>query len=146
MEAGTRFQPFGAAPAQRFPLREAARILGLPESRLRQLARGGLLATQRGPIGPLSFDYHDLLVCRATQGLVDAAVPMRRVRHTWAAIRRRLAEGRPLSNLQIEADGDEVVPTEGVARWRPDSGQVVLDFAATADPVEAPASPPPAPT
>src|SRR5256885_14709545 len=103
MEVGTRFEPFGAAPAQRFSLREAARILGLPENRLRALARGGLLAAQRGPIGPLSFGYHDLLVCRATQGLTDAGLPVRRIRRTWAAVRRQLADGKPLTNLYIAA-------------------------------------------
>jgi len=143
MDAGTRFESIGVPPLQRFSLREAARILALPEARLRALARGGLLAAQRGPMGPPSFGYHDLLVCRATQGLIDAGVPMRRIRRTWAAVRRQLEAGRPLTNLQIEADGDEVVATDGVSRWRPDSGQVVLDFEVAPAP-EAPASPSPA--
>src|SRR5256714_3530115 len=130
MKAATGLEPSGAAPAQRFSLREAARILGLPENRLRALARGGCPAAGGGPIGPLSFGYQDLLVCRATQGLTDAGVPMRRIRRTWAAIRRQLADGKPLTNLHIEADGDGVVATDGVARWRPDSGQFVLDFEA----------------
>jgi tetratricopeptide (TPR) repeat protein len=147
MEAGTqaetRFEPAGVAPAQRFSLREAARILGLPEVRLRALARGGLLAAQRGPLGPPAFGYHDLLVCRATQSLALAGVPLRRIRRTWAAVRKQLEAGRALTHLQIEADGDEVVATDGVSRWRPDSGQVVLDFETVLAPDPAPARLPP---
>jgi len=114
--------------AQRFSLREAARILEVPEARLRALVRAGLLAPQRGPIGPLSFGFQDLLLLRTTRGLLESGVPMRQVRRIWASLRRQLTGGLPLTSISIHTDGEEVVASDGSTRWRPDSGQTLLDF------------------
>src|SRR5262249_58658869 len=117
--------------AQRFSLREAARILECPEARLRALARAGFLAPQRGPIGPLSFGFQDLILLRTTKELVESGVSMRRIRRAWASLREQLASGMPLTSISIQSDGDEVVASDGRARWRPDSGQFLLDFEAS---------------
>ncbi|MGH7730585.1 MAG: tetratricopeptide repeat protein [Candidatus Eiseniibacteriota bacterium] len=116
---------------QRFSLREAARILELPEARLRALARAGFLAPQRGPIGPLSFGFQDLLLLRTTRGLLESGVPMRRIRRIWASLREQLAADLPLTSISIRTDGEEVVASDGHARWRPDTGQFLLDFDAS---------------
>src|SRR5437867_9554591 len=94
---------------QRFSLREAAHILEVPEARLRALARAGFLAPQRGPIGPLSFGFQDLILLRTTKGLVESGVSMRRIRRAWASLREQLALGVPLTSITIQSDGDEVV-------------------------------------
>ena len=116
---------------QRFPLREAARILEVPEARLRALARAGLLTPQRGPIGPLSFAFQDLLLLRTTKGLLESGVPMRQIRRIWASLREQLAADLPLTSISIHTDGEEVVASDGDVRWRPDSGQTLLDFEAS---------------
>jgi len=123
----------GAEPrsAQRFSLREAARILEVPEARLRALARAGFLASQRGPIGPLSFGFQDLLLLRTTKGLLESGVPMRRIRRIWASLRGQLTAGLPLTSISIHTDGEEVVASDGSARWRPDTGQFLLNFDAS---------------
>src|SRR2546426_891431 len=113
---------------QRFSLREAARILEVPEARLRALARAGFLAPQRGPVGPLSFGFRDLLLLRTTKGLLESGVPMRRIRRIWASLREQLAAGLPLTSITIHTDGEEVVASDGDARWRPDTGQFLLNF------------------
>jgi len=115
-------------PSQRFSLHEAARILQVPEASLRKLARAGLLTSQGGPIGPPSFGYQDLLVLRTTQGLIESGVPMRRIRRIWSSLRDRLAAGVPLGGITLETEGEDVVASDGSARWEPDSGQVLLDF------------------
>jgi tetratricopeptide (TPR) repeat protein len=115
-------------PDQRFSLRDAAHILEVPEARLRALARAGFLAPQRGPIGPLSFGFQDLLLLRTTKGLLESGVPMRRIRRVWASLREQLAADLPLTSITIHSDGEEVVASDGDARWRPDTGQFVLDF------------------
>ena len=56
---------------QRFSLREVARILEVPEARLRSLARAGVLEPQRGPRGPLSFGFRDQRLLRTTKGRLD---------------------------------------------------------------------------
>ncbi len=116
---------------QRFSLREVARILEVPEARLRGLARAGFLAPQRGPVGPLSFGFRDLLLLRTTKGLLESGVPMRRIRRIWASLREQLAADLPLTSITIHTDGEEVVASDGGARWQPDSGQFLLNFEAS---------------
>jgi tetratricopeptide (TPR) repeat protein len=128
--------PAGIGPAdpqsdRRFSLRETARILEVPEARLRALARAGFLAPQRGPIGPLSFGFQDLLLLRTTKGLLESGVSMRRIRRIWASLREQLAANLPLSSITIHTDGEEVVASDGSARWRADSGQFLLNFDAS---------------
>ena len=115
---------------QRFSLREAARILEVPEARLRSLARAGLLAPQRGPLGPLSFGFRDLLLLRSTKGLLEAGVSMRRIRRIWSSLRDQLTADTPLTSITIRADGETVVASDGRTAWQPDSGQFLLDFEA----------------
>jgi len=117
--------------AQRFSLREAARILEVPEARLRALARAGLLTPQRGPIGPLSFGFQDLLLLRTTKGLLESGVPMRQIRRIWASLRDQLSAELPLTSISIHTDGEEVVASDGDTLWRPDSGQTLLNFEAS---------------
>ena len=116
---------------QRFSLREAARILEVPEARLRSLARAGVLEPQRGPRGPLSFGFRDLLLLRTTKGLLDSGVAMRRIRQIWALLREQLAADVPLTSVTIRADGEKVVASYGSSAWQPDSGQFLLDFEAS---------------
>ena len=114
----------------RFSLREAANILEVPEARLRALVRAGLLAPQRGPIGAVSLGFQDLLLLRTTRGLLESGVPMLQVRRIWASLRKQLAADLPLTSISIQTDGEEVVATDGDTRWRPDSGQMLLNFEA----------------
>jgi hypothetical protein len=121
-------------PEQRFSLRETGRILEVPGARLKSLARAGLLAPQHGPAGSLSFGFRDLLVLRTTKGLLDSGVPMRRIRSAWTSLRHQLADDVPLTSITIRADGNRVVASDGRSAWRPDSGQVLLDFEAANTP------------
>src|SRR5438552_17494348 len=127
MHAGTEFGRTEPQVARRVSLRQAARILEVPEARLRALARAGFLAPQRGPIGPLSFGFQDLLLLRTTKSLLESGVPMRQIRRIWASLREQLANGLPLTSISIQADGERVVASDGSARWRPDSGQLLRD-------------------
>jgi len=128
METHTEIGRIEADTGRRYSLREAARILEVPAARLQALARAGFLAPQRGPMGPVSFGFQDLLLLRTTRGLVESGVPMRRIRRTWASLREQLAAGSPLTSITVHADGEEIVATDGNASWRPDSGQVLLNF------------------
>jgi DNA-binding transcriptional MerR regulator len=128
MEIHTEIGRVESDTSRRYSLREAARILEVPEARLRALARTGFVASQRGPIGPVSFGFQDLLILRTTRGLLESGVPMRKIRRTWASLREQLAAGLPLTSITVHADGEEIVATDGNASWRPDSGQVLIEF------------------
>src|SRR6266699_366730 len=123
MRASAEMGRVDADSAQRFSLRSAARILEVPEARLRALARAGLLTPQRGPIGPLSFGFQDLLLLRTTKGLLESGVPMRQIRRIWASLRDQLSAELPLTSISIHTDGEQVVASDGDTLWRPDSGQ-----------------------
>src|SRR5262245_22781706 len=113
---------------QRFSLRETGRILDVPEARLKRLARAGLFEPERGPRGPVSFGFRDLLLLRTTKDLLASGVPMRRIRRIWSSLRDQISDDVPLTSITIRADGKQVVAFDGNSAWRPDSGQVLLDF------------------
>jgi Flp pilus assembly protein TadD len=122
----------GADPGseQRFSLREAARILEVPEARLRSLARpdcsrrsaGRWAAFVRLP-RPASAAQHRGLLEPASRCAASAASD---------PLRDQLAAGAPLTSITIRAEGDEIVATDGSAAWAPDSGQFLLDLETTA--------------
>lgn len=128
METHTEIGRVESDSSRRYSLREAARILEVPEARLRALARAGFLESQRGPIGPVTFGFQDLLLLRTTRGLLESGVPMRKIRRTWGKLREQLAAGLPLTSITVHADGEEIVATDGKQSWRPDSGQVLIEF------------------
>lgn len=125
-----------------FSTHEVAKILGLPDSKIRSCARAALLAPTRGPGGRLRWSFQDLLLLKTTRGLLEARVPPRRIRRMLASLRRQLPDDQALSSVSIYADGRRVIAWDGTARWQPDSGQFLFSFDARA--VAAPGGPSPA--
>jgi len=111
-----------------YTAQDVARMLGLPPSRLRAYLRSGVLSPERGTHGELRFSFQDLLVLRAGEGLVRERVPPRRVQSALRKLRASLPAGRPLTGLQLGAEGNLVVARDGAARWQVESGQVLLDL------------------
>ncbi|MFN8544841.1 MAG: tetratricopeptide repeat protein [Candidatus Binatia bacterium] len=110
-----------------FGTAEAARITGLPETRVRQCIRAGLLRPRRDPRGRLRFDFLDLVLLRTTRGLLESRVPVRKIGRVLRSLRRQIGD-RPLSRLSVFADGERVVAWDGSMRWQPDSGQFLFNF------------------
>lgn len=115
-----------------FTTREAARILDLPEARVRACVRAGFVAPARGRGGRLEFSFQDLLVLRTTKDLLAARIPARRIRRMLASLRRQLPDDAGLASVSIYADGRRIVAWDGRARWQPDSGQFLFNFDAEA--------------
>jgi len=111
-----------------FDTKQAARIVGLPEGRLRSCVRAGLVEPRRDERGRLRFDFVDLVLLRTTRGLLGQRVPLRKIGHVLASLRRQIGD-RPLTRLSVYADGKRVVAWDGESRWQPDSGQFLLNFA-----------------
>ena len=106
---------------------EAARILGMDESRLRRLVRLGLgTPARRGR--RYAFSFQDLVILRTADELIRRSVPSARVARALAALAEALPPERPLSGLRIHADGREVAVREGPHRWNPETGQTLFDF------------------
>lgn len=124
-----------------FSTHEVAKILGLPDSKIRSCARAALLAPARGPGGRLRWSFQDLLLLKTTRGLLEARVPARRIRRMLASLRRQLPDDQALSSVSIYADGRRAIAWDGTARWQPDSGQFLFTFDARAVGVRADPSP-----
>ena len=115
---------------QHFTTREVAKILALPEWRIRSCVRAGFLAPERGPDRRAVFSFHDLLLLRTTKGLLNARVPLQRIRRILQSLKKQLPHDKNLWNVSVFADGKRVVVKNGAERWQPDSGQFLFNFAA----------------
>lgn len=82
--------------------------------------------TQRQP----KFSFQDLLILRTANGLLEAGIPVGRVRKVLASLKRQLPDGQALSHVKIYADGRRVVVWDATGQWQPDSGQFLLNFEA----------------
>ena len=109
---------------ERYTAREVAKILKLPEGRLRACLRAALFSTTRR----LSFSFQDLLLLKTTKGLLDAQVPIARIRRMLKSLKRQLPSGQQLWSVRIYADGRRIVVWDAAGRWHPDSGQFLFDF------------------
>jgi tetratricopeptide (TPR) repeat protein len=115
---------------QHFTTREVAKILSLPEWRIRSCVRAGFLNPEHGPDRRNVFTFHDLLLLRTTKGLLNARVPLGRIRRILQSLKKQLPEDKNLWNVSVFADGKRVVVKNGASRWQPDSGQFLFNFAA----------------
>jgi tetratricopeptide (TPR) repeat protein len=111
-----------------FTTREVAKIAALPDARVRSCVRAGVLSPHRGRAGRLEWSFQDLLLLKTTKGLLDARVPLARIRRMVSSLKRQLLDDQTLSSLTIYADGRRVVAWDGAARWQPDSGQFLFNF------------------
>lgn len=121
---------------QLFGSTQAARIVGLPVSRLRQCVRHELIVPRRTAGGHYRFDFLDLLLLRTTRGLLEQRVPLARIARVLRSLRDQIG-GRPLTHLAVTVDGDRVVANDGALTWQPESGQYLLSFAAAPEPAQA---------
>jgi tetratricopeptide (TPR) repeat protein len=111
-----------------YTTQDVARMIGVSAGRLRSYLRAGVLTPERGARGELRFSFQDLLLLRTAEGLVSERIPPHRVRRALQKLRARLPSSRPLTGVQLGAEGESVVVQEDGARWQAESGQVLLAF------------------
>jgi predicted Zn-dependent protease len=120
-----------------YSARHAAQLIGLPESAVRSCIRDGLVGAPNTVPAQLSF--RDLSALRTVKALVDAGLPLPRVRRELLEIQKRLPEGTSLAELTVEARHGQVHVRGSMSRGER-AGQLALPFDATIDPApEAPA-------
>ena len=103
--------------------RQAASLLGLPESTVRGLARAGLISGPAEP--PLALGFRELAALRAIKALLDAGLTLARVRRDLRTLRQRLGPTASLAELPLEvrdgrvaAAGRDEATTYGVGARR----------------------------
>jgi tetratricopeptide (TPR) repeat protein len=89
-----------------YSARHAAQLIGLPESAIRSCIRDGLVGTP-GTI-PAQLTFRDLSALRTIKALVDAGLPLPRVRRELARIQHALPSGASIAELTVEARGGQV--------------------------------------
>ncbi len=89
-----------------YSARHAAQLIGLPESVVRSCIRDGLVGAP-GTV-PAQLSFRDLSALRTVKALVEAGVPLARVRKELSRIQRGLPAGMSLAELTVEARGGAV--------------------------------------
>jgi hypothetical protein len=113
-----------------YSARHAAQLIGLPESVVRSCIRDGLVGTP-GTV-PAQLSFRDLSALRTVKALVDAGLPLARVRKELLAIQQRLPGGTSIAELTVEARNGQVHVRGASAEGDP-QGQLALPFEATID-------------
>ena len=111
-----------------FSTAEVAKILNLPDRRIRSFVRAGFLDPARDKTKTLQFTFQDLLFLKTAKSLLASRVAPKRILSILSSLKRQLPEEQHLSSLKIYADGRRVVVWDGQARWQPDSGQFLFNF------------------
>jgi tetratricopeptide (TPR) repeat protein len=111
-----------------YSARDVAKMLDLSVAQIRSWVRADLIQPKRGPRGAYRFSFQDLVLLRAAKGLLAARIPTRKVRRAIGRLKEQLPAGRPLTQVRITADGDNIVVRDGRSVWNPESGQTCFDF------------------
>jgi tetratricopeptide (TPR) repeat protein len=107
-----------------YSARHAAQLIGLPESAVRSCIRDGLVGMP-GTV-PAQLTFRDLSALRTVKALIDAGLPLPRVRRELVRIQLALPDGASLAELTIEARGGEVHVRGGGGAAQ--VGQLALPF------------------
>lgn len=89
-----------------YSARHAAQLIGLPESVVRSCIRDGLVGAP-GAV-PAQLSFRDLAALRMVKALVDAGVPLPRVRKELVALAAALPAGTTLAEVTVEAHDGHV--------------------------------------
>lgn len=108
-----------------YSARHAAQLVGLTESAVRSCIRDGLVGAP-GAV-PAELSFRDLSALRTVKALVDAGVPLPRVRKELARIAKYLPAGTSIAELTVEAR-DGTVHVRGANTEQPLVGQLSLQF------------------
>jgi tetratricopeptide (TPR) repeat protein len=144
-QGGGRIEPHGMvgpsiepvrAPEERedpladlYSAADVARLFVVTPSRLRYWDRTGFLSPSGRRGRRRYYTFQDLIGLRAAKSLLDAGLPLQRVRKSVESLRALLPKvTRPLNELRVIADGQSVVVRDAQGQFDPQTGQGVLDF------------------
>jgi tetratricopeptide (TPR) repeat protein len=126
-----------------YTLPKIAKVFKISPGRLRYWVRTDLVSISRLNSGNKSdpqeefFEFRDLVCIKAICVLLEAGLPLRRIRRNLASLRSCLPEiEQPLESLEVWVEGsDRVVVRVGDMLYEPD-GQQVIDFTLPPSPEE----------
>lgn len=108
---------------------DVARLFELPESRVRYWSQTGFITPSIRQASRRFYSFRDLISIKVAKELLDAGLPLQRVRRSLDALRMQLPElDAPLARLRIRSDRDRILVEEGQTTYEAVSGQLLLDF------------------
>lgn len=111
-----------------YSVRNVSNVLGVPPDRLRSYMKAGFVTPERTDDGELHLSFQDMVLLRKVEALLGQKIPQKRVHQALCRLKETLADGRPLTGLHLDVEGNRLIVNEGNSRWDPHSGQVFLDF------------------
>jgi len=112
-----------------YSVRDAARILALPESRLRYWMQTGFVGPTVRKGGRFYYTFTDLVGVKVAKDLLAAGVSLQTVRKNLASLRAALPhDTTPAARLRICSDGETIVAVKDEIAFEPATGQVVMAF------------------
>lgn len=111
-----------------YTTQEVAEVLGISESQVRAFVRSGLIEPGRGPGNAYRYTFQDIVLLRTARELRERDVPARRINRALRTLQEMLPVGRPLSAVNVSAQGHDVVVRERDSVWEPETGQMAFDF------------------
>jgi tetratricopeptide (TPR) repeat protein len=106
----------------------AAKILDIPESKLRYWAQVGFVGPSVRRAGKPMFSFQDLISVKAAKELVDRGFKAGEIRRAIAGVRETLPHlDRPLDRIRVAFDGTRLVIVDEGSAFEP-TGQKVFDF------------------
>jgi tetratricopeptide (TPR) repeat protein len=140
-----------------YSTREVARLVNMPEHRIRALARLGIVgsAAEQEPTPAdtgadrppppsghgaraFRFDFRDLALLRTASKLLEQGLPPARVQRALTRLKEQVAAEMPLSGAQIFSEDGKVLASDGSSMWDAESGQCLLRFGADRTPEAVP--------
>jgi len=112
-----------------YSIRDASRILALPETRLRYWMQTGFVGPTVRKGGRFYYTFCDLIATRTAKDLLAADLSVQKIRKHVDALRKALPdETNPLSKLRICCDGETIVALQEDVAFEPIGGQIVMAF------------------
>ncbi len=112
-----------------YSLSDVARLFDLPESRLRYWSQTGFITPSERRDGRAAYSFQDLISIKVAKGLLDAGLPLQRVRKSLDALRLNLPRvDAPLARLRVRCDNARVLVDDDDGTFEAATGQLLLDF------------------
>lgn len=122
-------EPDTARAEQLYTVAEVAKLFELAESRVRYWSQTGFISPSVRRGTRRFYTFRDLISIKVAKELLDAGLPLQRVRRSLDALRYHLPRvDAPLARLRIRSDSDRIVVDDGDATYEATTGQLLLDF------------------
>jgi len=115
-------------PETTYTFAAVAKILEIPETKLRYWAQVGFVGPSVRTSSKVLFSFQDLISVKAAKELVDRGFAVARIRKALESVRASLPHvDRPLDRIRVAFDGEALVVLDEGAAFEV-SGQKVFDF------------------